>query len=108
MPVIPALRRLRQEDLKFEAGVGYTARPCHKKEEKRGGEGREGEGGEREREKEKGRKEERTEGRKEGKKERKVCKKLGEKQETFLLTSPRTIKISRGEDLKILNKPCCK
>jgi hypothetical protein len=105
MPVIPALRRLRQEDLKFEAGVGYTARPCHKKEEKRGGEGREGEGG---RERERKRKEGRKKGRKEGKKERKVCKKLGEKQETFLLTSPRTIKISRGEDLKILNKPCCK
>jgi hypothetical protein len=26
--VIPALRKLRQDDLKFEASLGYTARSC--------------------------------------------------------------------------------
>jgi hypothetical protein len=26
-PAIPALRRLRQENLKFEASLGYTSRP---------------------------------------------------------------------------------
>jgi hypothetical protein len=31
MPVTPALRRLRQEDHKFEVSLGYTARPYFKK-----------------------------------------------------------------------------
>jgi hypothetical protein len=34
-PVIIALRRLRQEDYKFEASMGNTARPCQKKKQKR-------------------------------------------------------------------------
>jgi hypothetical protein len=29
--VIPTLGRLRQEDHKFETGLGYIARPCLKK-----------------------------------------------------------------------------
>jgi hypothetical protein len=39
---IPALRRLRQKDLKFKASLGYIPSPCPKEEEKkgRGGEGR--------------------------------------------------------------------
>jgi hypothetical protein len=30
MPVIPALRRLRQEDHEFKTSLGYIARPCLK------------------------------------------------------------------------------
>jgi hypothetical protein len=31
MPVIPVPGRWRQEDLKFEVTLGYTVRPCLKK-----------------------------------------------------------------------------
>jgi hypothetical protein len=31
MPVISALRRLRQQDYEFEARLDFTARPCLKK-----------------------------------------------------------------------------
>lgn len=30
MPVIPVLKRLRQENAKFEASVDYVKRPCLK------------------------------------------------------------------------------
>jgi hypothetical protein len=33
-PIVPTLRRLRQEDLEFEARKGYTARPFLKKTKK--------------------------------------------------------------------------
>jgi hypothetical protein len=31
IPVIPALRRLRQEHCEFQASLSYTGRVCHKK-----------------------------------------------------------------------------
>lgn len=31
MPVIVALKRLRQKNLKFEANLGYLVRPCDEK-----------------------------------------------------------------------------
>jgi hypothetical protein len=31
MPVIPALRRLRQEHHKFKPSLGFVAKPCLKK-----------------------------------------------------------------------------
>jgi hypothetical protein len=34
MPVILALRRWKQKDHKFEAGLGYTVRTCLKKDKK--------------------------------------------------------------------------
>jgi hypothetical protein len=35
MPIISALRRLRQEDLEFKAGLGCIVRSCVKKKKKR-------------------------------------------------------------------------
>jgi hypothetical protein len=32
MPVIPAPRRLRQEDLKIKASLGYTVRPAQQQQ----------------------------------------------------------------------------
>jgi hypothetical protein len=37
MPVISKLRRLRQEELKFEASLGCIARPVSKKRKKKNG-----------------------------------------------------------------------
>jgi hypothetical protein len=34
-PVIPALRRLRQEDRKLETSLGYIVGPCHKQTNKK-------------------------------------------------------------------------
>jgi hypothetical protein len=62
MPIIAAIRRLRQEDQEFEANVGYTVRFLFKKNN-----GREGRKGGRERGRE-GRKEGRKEERKKEKK----------------------------------------
>jgi hypothetical protein len=35
MPIIAALGRLRQKDLKFEANMGYQARSCLKKKKEK-------------------------------------------------------------------------
>jgi hypothetical protein len=32
VPIIPALGRLRQEDLEFKVSLGYIERPCPQKE----------------------------------------------------------------------------
>jgi hypothetical protein len=34
MPVIPALRRLRQEECEFQVSLGYMVRPCLKEKKK--------------------------------------------------------------------------
>jgi hypothetical protein len=35
MPIIQALRRLRQKNFEFKASQGYIARPCLKKKKKK-------------------------------------------------------------------------
>jgi hypothetical protein len=35
IPVIPALRRLKQKDLKFKASLGYIVRPVSKKRKRK-------------------------------------------------------------------------
>jgi hypothetical protein len=45
MPVISALRKVRQDDLKFQASLGYIARHCLKTEKRRKGRERKGRGG---------------------------------------------------------------
>jgi hypothetical protein len=37
MPIVPTLRRLRQEDREFEASLGYIVRHCLKIEKKKTG-----------------------------------------------------------------------
>jgi hypothetical protein len=34
-PIIPALKRLRQQDCGFQVSLGYIVRPCLKKERKK-------------------------------------------------------------------------
>lgn len=34
MPVSPGLRMLKQKDLNLKASLGYTATPCHTKQDK--------------------------------------------------------------------------
>jgi hypothetical protein len=61
--VIPALRKLMQEDCKFEVSLGYIVRSCHKIKEM---EGKEGKKEERKEEREGGRKRGRNGGREKG------------------------------------------
>jgi hypothetical protein len=35
VPVIPTIRRLKQEDNEFETSLDYTVRPCLKKKKKK-------------------------------------------------------------------------
>jgi hypothetical protein len=41
MPVVPALRKWRQEDREFKASLGYITRPCPKIQQKEKGRKRE-------------------------------------------------------------------